>query len=172
LREIAFEDVAAYGALVGLRLSAKLYLDGSGLRDGHQLRMMNTYRGLVAPGAWASAMEVPVGGSGDLRAVDYVLARGELRIGHEFISRIRDVQAQARRLLLKKRDANLTRLVLVVADTHANRRAVAEAGQVLRDAFPLGTRQVLDALRRGEDPGGDGIVFLRVVPRRAAAADG
>jgi hypothetical protein len=31
---------------------------------------------------------------------------------------------------------------------------------VLRITFPLATREVLDALRRGQDPGANGIIVL------------
>jgi len=63
-------------------------------------------------------------------------------------------------MLNKQRDSGVSSMVLVVAATHANRRAVAEAGSVLRAAFPLGTRAILAALRSGRDPGGNGLVFL------------
>jgi hypothetical protein len=41
-----------------------------------------------------------------------------------------------------------------------NREVLRAARPRLRATFPLGTREVLDALRRGEDPGANGIVVL------------
>jgi hypothetical protein len=121
---------------------------------------MNRYREVVAPGQWVATLEAPVGRPGDQRAFDLLLVRGSLRVVHEFISRLRDVQAQVRRLTTKQADAGEARLVLVIAATHGNRRAVAEAGGALRDSFPLSTKAVLGALRAGIDPGANGIVFF------------
>ncbi len=147
-------------AAVGLKLSTHLYPGGGRLRDGRQIEMINRYRRIVAPGGWTVALEARVGQFADLRAFDLVLSRPPIRVAHEFLSRLRDVQAQIRPLLRKQRDSGMPRLVLVVAGTHANRRAVAEAGAALQETFPVGTRTVLAALRSGRDPGGNGLVLL------------
>jgi hypothetical protein len=60
---------------------------------------------------------------------------------------------------LKKRDLGADRLILLVADTPNNRR-VLELHPELHEPFPVGTRKCLAALGRGEDPGGDCLVFL------------
>ena len=164
-RGLRLEDLAAHAAAVGLRLSSHLYPGAGRLRDGRQLEMINLYRELVTPGGWSIALEAPVGGRGDLRAFDMVLSRSSVHIAHEFLSRMRDVQAQMRPLLRKQYDSGIARLVLVVAGTHANRRAVAEAGTAIRDAFPLGSKAVLAALRAGRDPGQNGLVFLVAAAR-------
>ena len=122
--------------------------------------MINAYQALMAEGVWAPATEVPVGDARDLRAIDLVLTRGDIRIAHEFISRMRDAQAQSRPLLVKAQAIGARRLILVIAATHANRRAVSEAGAAIRASFPLGTRAILDALRAGRDPGANGIVLI------------
>jgi transcriptional regulator with XRE-family HTH domain len=159
-RRVAVEDLAAHAAVIGLRLSTHLYPAGGRLRDARQLEMINRYRAIVAPGGWSAALEVPMGPSGDLRAFDLVLSHASVRIAHEFVSRVRDVQAQIRPLLRKQHDSGVARLVLVVAATNTNRRAIAEAGAALRELFPLGTRAVLAALRSGRDPGANGLVLL------------
>ncbi len=159
-RRVAVEDLAAHAAAVGLRLSTHLYPGSGRLRDARQLDMMNRYREIIAPGGWTIALEVPVGPPPDLRALDLVLSRPPIRIAHEFLSRLRDVQAQIRPLLRKQRDSGIPRIVLVVAGSHANRRGVAEAGPVFREAFPIAARTVLAALRSGRDPGGNGLVFI------------
>jgi len=159
-RYVTVEELAAQAAAVGLRLSTHLYPAGGRLRDTRQLQMMNRYRAIVAPGGWTGAAEVPVGPSGDPRAFDLVLSRSSARVAHEFVSRVRDVQAQIRPLLRKQLDSGIGRLVLVVAGTNANRRAIAEAGQALRESFPLGTRAVLASLRSGREPGANGLVLL------------
>jgi len=159
-RRLAIDDLAAHAAVVGLRLSTQLYPAPGRLRDTRQLQMINRYRSVVAPGGWAMALEAPVGTHPDPRAFDLVLTRASVRIAHEFLSRIRDVQAQIRPLLRKQHDAGVACLILVVAGTHANRRAIGEAGLALREAFPLQSRSVLSALRAGRDPGRNGLVFL------------
>jgi len=159
-RRLAVLDLAAHAAAVGLKLSMSLYPAGGRLRDARQLEMINRYRRRVAPGGWSAVLEAPAGGAGDLRAFDLVLSRGQIKIGHEFISRLRDVQAQIRPIQLKQRDSGISRVVLVLAATNANRRAADEAGQALLDAFPLPTKSVVRALVRGNDPGANGIVWL------------
>jgi hypothetical protein len=74
-----------------------------------------------------------------------------------------DAQALARRTTLKSRDSGIDRVILVLADTRANRRAVAAADPVLRPVFPLDSSMVLTALRNGRLPSLGGIVFLRSV---------
>ena len=157
---VAIEDVAVFAAAVGLKLSINLYPIGGRLRDARQLQMIERYRQLTVEGGWRIGLEVPVGGPGDLRAFDLVLTRGLVVVAHEFVSRLRDVQAQIRPLMLKQRDAAVERLVLVVAASHGNRRAVVEAGTVLRGQFPVGTKATLAAIRAGRDPGANGLVFV------------
>jgi hypothetical protein len=61
---------------------------------------------------------------------------------------------------LKQRDSGVPRMILLIAATERNRRLLRQLLPVLRVTFPLGTREVLDALRRGQDPGANGIVVL------------
>jgi len=159
-QRLAVLDLAGQAAAVGLRLSLSLYPAGGRLRDTRQLEMINRYRKRVASGGWVVSFEAPSGGRGDLRAFDLVLARGPMRIGHEFVTRLRDVQAQLRPIQLKQRDSGIGRLVLVLAATRGNRCAAAEAGDILREVFPLSTKAVLGALARGRDPGANGLVWL------------
>lgn len=160
VRRVGVEDLATHAAAVGLKLSTKLYPGSGRLRDAVQLEMIRRYLASVKQGGWSAALEVPIGPSGDLRAFDLVLARPSVRVAHEFVSRLRDVQAQIRPLLRKQQDSEIARLVVVVAGTNANRRAVAEADPVLRESFPLVSRTVLAALRSGRDPGANGLVLL------------
>lgn len=61
---------------------------------------------------------------------------------------------------LKSRDIDATRLILVIAGTHANRNAIAAARGALVDAFDLDTRRLLADLEAGRDPLRDGILML------------
>ena len=157
-----------FAAVVGLRYSGRFFVGAVRLRDASQLEMINGYRSLAAGWGWNCRIEDPVPITGDLRAFDLMLRAAGLRVAHEFISRLHDAQAQVRPILRKQRDSGIESLVLVLKDNAANRRAVGEAGAALLDLFPLGSRAVLDALRSGLEPGGNGIVFWR--SRLAVAA--
>lgn len=154
-------ELATFAAVVGLRYSGRLYVGTVRLRDASQLEMINGYRSLAAGWGWSCRTEDPLPITADLRAFDLMLRALGAKVAHEFISRLHDVQAQVRPILLKQRDAGIGSVVLVVKDSAENRRAVAEAGPTLRDIFPLGSRAVLGALRAGRDPGANGIVFWR-----------
>jgi hypothetical protein len=81
------------------------------------------------------------------------------RAGVEAETVIADTQALERRLSLKRRDGGLARVILLIADTPRNRRALAAAPAAFSD-FPLRGREILTALAAGRDPGGSGIVML------------
>ena len=167
---IGAAQLAAAGALVGLQLSVRFYPAAGRLRDGAQVRLSEAFQLAIAGGGWNVRLEAPVGGAGDGRAFDIVLSdptRG-IRIAVELFSRVRDLQAQWRPVARKLQDAGISRAVLVLLASHANREAVREAGAVLRNQLPLNTRQILHALGHGRDPGANGLVFLSAAhgPRR------
>ena len=70
------------------------------------------------------------------------------------------MQSLIRRERAKQRDSGTDRLLVVVAATRGNRRALREAAPILEETLPLRTRAVLHALHRGEDPGYDGLVLI------------
>lgn len=75
-------------------------------------------------------------------------------------TRIYDFQAQTRRIMLKCRDAGFDHVLLAVAGTRSNRRAVKAAGTVVAEMFPVSARQALAAIAAGEHPGGSALIFL------------
>lgn len=101
---------------------------------------------------------MPIGG--DPRALDGLLAVGGSSIGVEAETRLGDVQAVDRRIQLKKRDARLDRLILLVADTRFNRLMLERHREALRASYPLDTKAVVAALARADAPSADGIVVL------------
>jgi len=80
-------------------------------------------------------------------------------VGVEAETRVRDAQAVGRRINLKQRDGELDHVILLVAGTRANRRALAVASGLFT-AFPISQRDCLRALREGRDPGGSSIIVL------------
>jgi transcriptional regulator with XRE-family HTH domain len=156
---IGVADLSRHGAVVGLRLHARFYPTGGGLRDAAQLDLIRRFRARIGD-RWRWQLEVPLDLPGDLRAFDAVLGKEDLRIAVEAITRLSDAQAQLRTASLKQREGQVRRLILLISGTHHNRRALATAAEVLATAFPLSTRATLAALAQGHDPGDNGIVLL------------
>ena len=147
-------------ACVGLELSLRAYPAGRGIRDDAQAAVLERFASLVVP-PWSWATEVPMPIPGDLRAWDGVL-RGVCKIGVDAETRIRDLQAVDRRVMLKLRDSELDRALIVVPDTRSNRAMLASTAPSLESNYPIPGRVALQALRDGRDPGGNAII---VVPR-------
>jgi transcriptional regulator with XRE-family HTH domain len=155
---LTIDHVTRHAASVGLVLRPALFPIGSPIRDAGQLRILKRLEPNIRPG-WTWGLEIPVA-SNDLRAFDAGAARPGCRVGFDVWARIRDVQAQVRMSLRKQADSGVDRLILVFGDGAANRRALRDAGDVLRRAFPLDTHAVLSAMREGRDPGANGIVVI------------
>jgi transcriptional regulator with XRE-family HTH domain len=160
-RSVTHEELSLFASVVGLRYSGRLFVGGARLRDATQVATIDSYRAFARAHGWSCRVEDPIPISGDLRAFDLMLGADGIRVAHEFVSRLRDAQAQVRPMLAKQRDAAVTSLILVLRDTVENRLAVREAGPMLRDVFPLEGRAALQAIRTTSDPGGNAIVFWR-----------
>jgi transcriptional regulator with XRE-family HTH domain len=153
------QALARHAAAVGLKLSIKLWPVGGGVRDVAQARYVARFVSRVGA-AWKVILEAPIPKTGDLRAVDILLLAGPARIAVEVITRLADLQAQLRAAQLKARDIGATRLVIVVAGTHANRDALRAVRATLVSSFELDARRVLNELAAGRDPGRDAIIVL------------
>jgi transcriptional regulator with XRE-family HTH domain len=156
--EIGLVRAAVITAALGGDLSIKVYPAGPPIRDIAHVTLLTTLEARLA-GTWRVTHEAPVGPSGDLRAWDRRLD-GVVSIGVEAEVVIRDLQAIERRMLRKKQDSGVRRMVLVVRGTRGNRHVLRETLPSLRGTFPLGSREVLEALATGRDPGADGLVVL------------
>jgi hypothetical protein len=145
-------------AVLGLDLRAQTYPGGAQLRDAAHATVIGRFLARV-PSTVRRQLEAPVR-RGDLRAWDVLLVVDGVRIGVIAETRIRDLQALLRREHRKQVDGGIDRLVMLVADTRHNARALDEAGIALREQFPLGTRALMVALSRGSAPAANGIVVL------------
>lgn len=154
---VGLVDLAVHAAAVGLDLSVRTFLGPAAIRDAGQVRVLDRFLGMIGS-MWAVLLEAPVGLTGDQRAFDCILRCAELVIGVEVITRLRDVQAQLRPLFAKARDAGIDRLIIVVADTRANREALELAGDVLGAALSTDARATFAALRAGTIPARDALV--------------
>jgi hypothetical protein len=110
--------------------------------------------------------EVPLPIPGDLRAWDASIdglldETGVPRdLPVEVETRFVDAQAQLRRIALKMRDGGVEHILLVLADTPSNRRAVAAVWAVIQARFPISGRSALAAIAAGRYPGGSALVFI------------
>ncbi len=156
---LSIVDASRMLACVGLDLSVRAYPAGKGIRDEAQLALVARLKSLVIP-RWDWRTEVPIPLPGDPRAWDVVLRGPAVTIGVEAESRLRDIQAIDRRVMLKLRDSGLDRVAILVAATRTSRAVLRELGDSVRSNYPVPSRQALDALVGGRDPGGNAILVL------------
>jgi len=155
----SLEFMAACCAVVGLELGLRAYPAGDPIRDRAHIALLERFRARLHPSlSWRTEVPLPLGG--DLRAWDAEAAGTGWRARVEAETAITDGQALERRLALKVRDSGPGHVILVVADTRANREALVTLREGLRRLLPLDTRQLLGALAAGRDPGAGGIVIL------------
>jgi hypothetical protein len=96
----------------------------------------------------------------DLRAWDLVVEGHGSMIGVEAETHIHDVQALLRRLSLKQRDGDVTVVILLLSETTHHREVVQAARADLQAAFPVGAREALAGLRRGQAPRANALVLV------------
>jgi transcriptional regulator with XRE-family HTH domain len=159
LDHVTLDQLARLANAVGLDLVVRTYPAGDPVRDAAQLGLLGRLRERIAT-TWRWRTEVPLPIPGDRRAWDAVIADARTRIGVEAETVIDDAQSLQRRIALKRRDGEVDQVVLLVARTARNRRALLAAGPGMREAFPVQARSMLAALAQGSDPGGSGIVML------------
>ena len=139
---VSLRHLARILSVVGLDLTARAYPAGSPLRDAAHIALLGRLRARVAPSlTWRT--EVPLPNAGDPRAWDAMITGPRLRMGVEAETRPRDLQALDRRLSLKQRDGGVDHVVLLLADTRANRAFRREFGDVLRVNYPVDGRVAL-----------------------------
>jgi transcriptional regulator with XRE-family HTH domain len=157
------------GSVLALDVSVRVFPGGSSIRDAGQTPRLQKLLACVGPPlSYRLEVGLPnVADRRDPRAWDVVLFGHGERSGVEFEARLYDFQAQLRRLRLKARDDPVDHLLLVVADTDANRRVLAEFADLLPDLPRLRTESVLNTLRAGRHPP-TGVMLLDAPRPRAA----
>lgn len=146
-------------AVLGGRLSVKVYPEGDPLRDEAHLRLIQRLRALLHA-AINVRTEVPLGIPGDLRAWDVELAVGVDAVALEAETVLDDAQALERRVALKAQDGGVDVVLLLVADTDRNRRILRAHREALRARFPLDTRAAMAYLRAGRLPPAGAVIVL------------
>ncbi|MFN8622955.1 MAG: helix-turn-helix transcriptional regulator [Chloroflexota bacterium] len=176
-RAIDLELAGRMAGVVGLDLTLSLYPAPRLLIDAPQLELWADTRYVFGP-PWGWRSEVHVGDAHDQRAWDLqgIHRQTHLKVCIDAECVFRDCQAVMRRVEGKRMADGQPRVILVIRDSRANRRAVEEARETLKTAFPIDGRAGLAALRRGEDPGGDVLLMVdwhrteRLAMDRARAA--
>jgi transcriptional regulator with XRE-family HTH domain len=156
--DLSIDEASVLCAILGLSLFLRAYPEGPPVRDAASLRLIERFLSGVSP-AFRGRREVPVAGAGDLRAWDLAL-EGPAIVAVDAETRLTDVQSLLRRLQLKQRDSGIDCIVLLVSATRHNRAVINLHRLALASILPLGTRQIMRALRRGEAPPASGIVLL------------
>ena len=157
-RSATVREFAAIGAIVGLDVRLRAYPAGDPIRDAGQIRLLERLRKQVDPAvSWRTEMPLPI--PGDRRAWDALISGRGWRIAVEAETMLDDLQAMERRIALKARDGGLEHVILLVADTRKNRGVLRAASHAL-PSFSRDARQVLRAVRRGQDPGCSAVVVL------------
>jgi hypothetical protein len=150
--------LASMAACVGLDLRLRAYPSGDPIRDAGTQRLLERLRVRLHPNlAWRTEVVLPI--VGDLRAWDAMIRGIEWRLAVEAETVLDDIQAVERKLALKQRDGGIDHVILLVADTPRNRRALAAAPGAFA-MFSRDSRAILRALGEGRDPGTSGIVIL------------
>jgi transcriptional regulator with XRE-family HTH domain len=154
LPRLSLVDAFGVAAVVGLDVSLRTYPGGNAIRDTAQARRLQKLLAVVAAPLQSRA-EAPLPATTDVpeqRAWDATVEGAGAVTAIELEMRLYDLQAQQRRLALKVRDGAPGRIVLVVADTHANRRILREHPEAFGWLPRLPARVVLDELRAGRHP--------------------
>lgn len=146
-------------AVVGLDLWLRAYAGGDPLRDAGHVALLRRFLAPVGP-SLRIRTEVPLSRVGDQRAWDATISDGRETVGVEAETRLRDAQSFERRVALKRRDGEIDRVVIVLADSRANRSALHSIRSTWRTDYPLDTDEILGALTLGRLPPAGGVVVI------------
>jgi len=159
LESVTVEQLCLAASAVGMKVVIRAYPVGDPVRDAAHLALLSRFRLALPPSVrWRTEVPLPI--EGDLRAWDAILKLVEGPVAVEAETRLHDLQGLERRIALKERDGGVDRVILLVADTAANRRVLRASRAGLRVHFPLDGRQVLAAIRAGRPPEASGIVVM------------
>lgn len=157
-RRSTIQELASFGAAVGLDVRLRAFPAGDPIRDAGQQRLLGRLHGRCHPSlGWAT--EVAMAIEGDLRAWDAVIRGTGWTAGVEAETVLDDLQAVERRLGLKHRDGGVDLVILLVAETRRNRAAL-EAGPAAFAHLSRDARSILAALGAGERPDSGALIVL------------
>lgn len=157
--DLSIDMAIRWFTVLGYDLVIRPYPTGDPIRDAAQAALLERLHQRCHPSIrWATEVPLPI--VGDLRAWDATAILPAVRIGVEAETRLRDLQAQERRLALKQRDGQMDRVILVVLDSRGNRDVVRQHADWVAERFPINGPRALELLGAGVDPGGDSLILL------------
>ena len=158
-RDVSLRSLNVIFTLLGMELSARPFPQGPPLRDAAHARLLERFRLRLATSV-RMRTEVPLEGDRERRAWDGELeVRGETcKLEAETV--LHDLQALDRRIARKMRDDGVNQVVLLVADTRRNRWVMREFQALIRERYPLSTREVMTALSSGRLPRASGCAVV------------
>jgi len=135
------------------------------LRDSGQMALAQLIT-TAAHSSWQAKLEVPIA-AGDARAADLLLTSAHGTIHLEIERALVDFQAQLRSAQLKRdalaeREQRPIRLVIAVPDTRATKARLVPFATLIGQILPASSSEIWQAIRTGDLPGNDGILFVRV----------
>jgi len=157
--DLSLDLAIRWFTVLGYDLAIRPYPTGDPIRDAAQAALLERLHARCHQSIrWAT--EVPLPLAGDLRAWDATAILPTVRIGVEAETRLRDLQAQERRLALKQRDGQMDRVILLVLDSRANRDVLRQHADWASERFPVPGQRALELLGAAVDPGGDSLILL------------
>jgi len=162
LSSVSVEQLACVGAVVGLDVRIRAFPGPDPLLVAGQVALLGRLRRRIDPRlSFRTEVVLPI--VGDQRAWDGLISGlkgASPRLPLDADTRLVDSQAQIRRLMVKLRDSGFESVLWVLADTRANREALAAGAATIRPDFPISARRALAALAAGEHPGGSSVVLI------------
>jgi transcriptional regulator with XRE-family HTH domain len=151
---LSVREAVVIADAVGLNVSFKAFPGRQPTRDSGHGRKLQWFLGHVGtPLRYGTEVVLPKReGAPEQRAWDAMIFGMDGETGVELEQRLYDVQAQLRRIHLKFRDSGADRLLLLIADTHVNRRVLRTFPDYFADLPRLRTANVLSQLEEGERP--------------------
>jgi transcriptional regulator with XRE-family HTH domain len=157
-RPTRLAEYAAFGEVLGLDVRLRAYPGGDPLRDIAHARLLERLRVRLHPSLrWATEVPLPI--EGDLRAWDAVIRGPGWQVAAEAETVLADIQAAERKIALKQRDGGIDHVILLVADTRRNRRALAAAPAAFQ-GWSRDSRSAMRALKAADEPPDSVIIIL------------
>jgi transcriptional regulator with XRE-family HTH domain len=154
LASASLDTFVLVGAAVGLDVVIKAYPGPRITRDAAHARKLHDF---LAHAQKPLRFSLEVGlpsrdGRVEQRASDAMIFDSDGTTGIELEMGLYDLQAQMRRILLKWRDSGAQRILLLINDTLANRRAITSFPEYFAELPKLKRSEVLRALSQGKRP--------------------
>ena len=138
---------------------ARPYPEGPPIRDAAHVRLLARFRAKL-PATIRFTTELPLRYDRDLRAWDGEVAASNGSCKIEAETALHDLQATDRKIALKMADDRVAHVILLVSETRRNQRVLREYRELIRERYPLDTREVMGTLQGGQVPRRGGLVVL------------